>query len=312
MSNTTPGGQPEHDHRGDAGALDEDAAHEETVVVERPSGEETVIRDTTVESSSSDSAHGPATIPASPDEPPAAGDRSDEVDAAIERANASPHVPSGETEAAPGHQPSYGYEPSAPGAYAPAPEYAAAAPTQHAIYVQAPEPPATKGNRAFGVLVGAIAAIVFALLFAGVSYLLLQIARGSMDDYVGYLTSFAFWIPVVAFFVGFIVLAAIINRGGWWAYVIFGLLVGVFVYFSFVGGALLTVQAWTLTIDEAVTFIGQRWLDPRAILAGVIAREVTIWFGAWLARRGRMVTIRNREAVAEYERQLAAGPQLTA
>ena len=49
---------------------------------------------------------------------------------------------------------------------------------------------------------------------------------------------------------------------------------------------------------------------PLAIAAFVIGRELTIWFGAWVAARGRRVTELNREAQREYERTLEAGPQL--
>lgn len=180
------------------------------------------------------------------------------------------------------------------------------------IYVQAPVPPKRKGNRGFGALVAAIGAVAFALLYAGVSYLIL-IGRGDSDRaaevFVSFLGSAVFWVPIVAVFVGFAVLAAIINRGPWWMYAVFGLLVGVFVYFAYIGAALLTVQAWTLTYDEAVRFIGERWLDPFAIAAAVIAREIPIWFGGWIAARGRTVTERNRVAREAYDRELAAGPK---
>ena len=118
-----------------------------------------------------------------------------------------------------------------------------------------------------------------------------------------------FWVPIVAFFVGFMLLAVIVNRGPWWTYAVFGLLVAALVYFSYIGGALITVQAWTLTLDEASAFVSQRWLDPFAIVAAAIAREIPIWLGGWIAARGRGVTERNRLALEEYDRELAAGPQ---
>ncbi|MFF2271516.1 hypothetical protein ACFVTX_04545 [Agromyces sp. NPDC058136] len=182
------------------------------------------------------------------------------------------------------------------------------------VYVQAPEPPRAKGNRAFGTLVALIGAALFAALYAGVAYLLLL----SQGDPAAVNTVFVerflakpvYWVPIVAFFVGFTLLAAIVNRGRWWAYVVFGLLVGVLVYFSYLGGALLTVEAWTLTFPQAQSFIADRWLDPFAIVAALIAREIPIWLGGWIAARGRTVTERNRLAVEEYDRELAAGPQL--
>lgn len=182
-----------------------------------------------------------------------------------------------------------------------------------AIYVQAPEAPKNKGNRAFGILVGLLATVVFAALYAGAGYLLFL---GSAGEQAGELTvqfvsRAVFWVPVAVFFLAFALLVAIVNRGAWWCYAVFGLLVGVVVYLSYVGGALLTVQAWTLTVEEASAFVSARWLDPFAILAGVFARELPIWFGGWIAARGRQVTARNRDAYEAYERELAAGPQLS-
>lgn len=195
---------------------------------------------------------------------------------------------------------------------APEPE-PAPAPAPQTIYVQAPTPPRPKGNRGFGVLVALIGAAIFALLYAGVAYLLLTIYGAGRADGIGVFTQFVvspvFWVPIVGFFVFFALLAAIVNRGAWWYYAVFGLLVAVLVYFSYIGGALLTVQAWTLTLDDATRFLGQRWLDPFAIAAFIIAREIPVWLGGWLASRGRAVTERNRLAREAYDQELAAGPQ---
>ena len=47
-----------------------------------------------------------------------------------------------------------------------------------------------------------------------------------------------------------------------------------------------------------------------AIVAFVLGRELTIWFGGWVAARGKRVSELNREAQREYERTLEAGPRL--
>lgn len=186
-------------------------------------------------------------------------------------------------------------------------------PTPQTIYVQAPTPPRSHGNRGFGVLVALIGTVIFALLYAGVAYLLVTLYGALRDEGVQVFTQFliqpVFWVPVVAFFIGFALLAAIVNRGPWWYYAVFGLLVGVLVYFAYLGGSLLTVQAWTLSVDQAADFINQRWLDPFAIVAFVIAREIPIWLGGWIAARGRAVAERDRLALEAYDRELAAGPQ---
>jgi hypothetical protein len=199
-------------------------------------------------------------------------------------------------------------------AAASAPPAAPAPPAPQAIYVQAPPVPRARGNRGFGVLVGLIATVAFTLLYAGVSYLVISgynggLAEGGRIFVEQFIVTSVFWIPVVFFFLAFALLAVVLNRAAWWAWAVSGLLVGFIVYFSYIGGSLLAVAAWQFTPQEAADFVGQRWLDPFAIIAFIVARELPIWFGGWIAARGRTVTERNRLAREEYERQLAAGPQ---
>ena len=153
--------------------------------------------------------------------------------------------------------------------------------------------------------------MLFALLYAAIGYLLLLGEPDPSGVFAQFLVRAVFWVPVVAFFVGFMLLAVIINRGPWWTYAVFGLLVAALVYFSYIGGALITVQAWTLSFDDASTFVSQRWLDPFAIVAAAVAREIPIWLGGWIAARGRTVTERNRlalENVRARARRRAAAP----
>lgn len=191
---------------------------------------------------------------------------------------------------------------------APEPGYPAGPQT---VYVQAPEPPKAKGNRGFGILVALIGTVLFAALYLGAAYLLL-LSQGDAGSATEQLAQFAakqlFWVPVAVFFLGFALLAAIVNKGAWWTYAVFGLLVAAAVYFSYVGGALWSV-AWTITPSDVPGFVAQRWLDPFAIVAAVIAREIPIWLGGWIAARGRKVTERNRLALEAYDREIAAGPQ---
>jgi hypothetical protein len=189
---------------------------------------------------------------------------------------------------------------------------APAPPSPQAIYVQAPAEPKPRGNRGFGVLVGLIATVAFALLYAGISYLVI-LSQNPAPDATRVLLQFlaqpVFWIPVIFFFLAFALLALALNRAAWWTWAVFGLLAAVIVYFSYIGGALLTVAAWQFTLAETGEFLANQWLSPYAIVAAIIARELPIWFGGWIAAHGRAVTERNRTAREEYERQLAAGPQ---
>ena len=125
------------------------------------------------------------------------------------------------------------------------------------------------------------------------------------------LGTWALWVPVVVFFIAFWLLGAIINRGRWGAWVIFGLLVGAAAYVGHLLGALFQAPFWMLTASEGRALVDEQLLSPLAIAAFIIGRELTIWFGAWVAARGARVTELNVEAQREYERTLEAGPQLT-
>lgn len=182
------------------------------------------------------------------------------------------------------------------------------------IFVQAPEAPRPRGNRGAAGLIGLLATLVFAVLYLGAT-LALGLLLGTFpasdlaEAALTALTTWTLWVPTVAFFVGFWFLGAIINRGGWGHWVIWGLLVGVISWGGYLLGALFAAPFWMLTARQGVDLLEQSVLAPLAIVAFVLGRELTIWFGAWVAKRGRRVTEINDEAQREYERTLEAGPQ---
>ena len=200
----------------------------------------------------------------------------------------------------------------------------AAAPTltpgaQGPIYVQAPTKPKTRSNRGGGILIALLATVVFAVLYAVAAFIIIGVTSTTIAVTVNGFAAFAglpvFYIPIVFFFLAYSALISLINRGGWWAHVLFGFLVAVVVYFSYIGGALLGLvidgRADGIGSVELGRIVSTLWLNPGAIAAGLVAREVPIWAGAWIARRGRRVTARNLEARVEYDRLLADGPQVT-
>jgi hypothetical protein len=207
-------------------------------------------------------------------------------------------------------------EPVAENSYvAPAPNdaYPTSTATATPIYVQAPTPPVNKGNRGFGILVGLIATAVFAIIYSIVALIVAGVLTGgnAAEAFQEFASRPVFYVPIIAFFGVFALLSAIINRAGWWSWVLGAFFGAVLVYFSYIAASLLTVQAWTLTYDEAISFLSNRWLDPLAIGAAIIAREVPIWFGAWISQRGRKVSERNVAARQEYDRVLAEGPTIS-
>ena len=186
---------------------------------------------------------------------------------------------------------------------------------QQPIFVQAPEAPRPRGNRGAAGAIGLLAAVAFGILYLGVA-LGLRVAAGEITvaavgaEALAALTSWWLWVPVAVFFVSFWLLGAIINRGRWGVWVVLGLLVGLASYGGHLLGQLFQAPFWALTARQGTEIVESQILAPLAIGAFVIGRELTIWFGAWVAARGKRVTELNREMQREYERTLEAGPQV--
>jgi hypothetical protein len=195
------------------------------------------------------------------------------------------------------------------------PAAAAPAPAPQPIFVQAPEAPRPRGNRAATGAIGLLAALSFAVLYLAVWLGIRAIEGDVTGENIGTtalqaLGTWSLWVPVVVFFVAFWLLGAIINRGRWGYWVVFGILVGVAAYGGHILGALFQAPFWNLTASQGADLVEKELLAPLAIAAFVIGRELTIWFGAWAAARAKRVTELNIEAQREYERTLEAGPQL--
>ncbi|HEY0260577.1 MAG TPA: hypothetical protein VGC18_12085 [Lacisediminihabitans sp.] len=178
-----------------------------------------------------------------------------------------------------------------------------AAPPVQTIYVSAPLPPAKKGNRRFGVLMAVLSAVVFAILFALVVAVIHAGSTGTIS--FSFIDAPTFYVPVLYFLAGFILLALLANRAGWWAYVLGSLLVGIFVYFGTVGTLLLVNGIIAETPDQASALFSTALADPYVIAAALLSREISLWVGAAISARGRRVREKNAEAQALYERESA-------
>lgn len=183
-----------------------------------------------------------------------------------------------------------------------------------ALYMQTPMPPDLKGNRGTGALIALLATLAFAVLYAGIIALALAPtfppSTFLTEGLLPMVTSWGFIAGVVAFYVGLLVLVLIFGRAGWWSYVLFSLFVGVLVWavttatFAAGGGPGGTFGQ----TSHPGGFLGAArelaFIVP-TLGAGVLAREVAVWFGAWIGARGRKVTAKNAELLAEYETALA-------
>ena len=172
------------------------------------------------------------------------------------------------------------------------------------VYVNNPTAPVKKSNRLFGVLVALLATIAFSIVFFIVISIIYTARAGSLN--FGFLAEPSYYVPALFFLVGSIVLALVVNRGGWWLHVVGSLFVGLFVYFGTVT-AVLVANGLVLETPEAAAELYRISLaNPFTIAAALTSREVALWAGAIIARRGRRVKERNAEALDDYMREKEA------
>lgn len=180
-----------------------------------------------------------------------------------------------------------------------------------ALYTQTPAPPEIKGNRGAGVLISVLAAIGFAVVYAGVIALLLApkyppstfLDEGLMPAVL----SVGFGAAVAGFLVAMILLVLIAGRAGWWAYALGGFIVAVIVWAATAVGYALH-DRFVLGESVSLSFVSiveEYGLAIPVLAAAIVAREASVWFGAWIGSRGRRVKARNAEALTEYEQALA-------
>ncbi|MEA9984577.1 hypothetical protein [Subtercola sp. RTI3] len=169
-------------------------------------------------------------------------------------------------------------------------------------------PPKKRSNRAAGTLIALIGALVFAIVYAlvGAVILAFTVTTTRLPEVMSqFVSSPAFFVPVIFFAIALILVVLIVNRANWWAYVLGGFLVAVVVYGAAILGALLAVQAWTFSADQAAAFVRSLVMDPLTLAAAIVAREVPIWVGAWISSRGRKLKARNAADREEYDRAVA-------
>lgn len=174
-------------------------------------------------------------------------------------------------------------------------------PPHQVIVVDAPVPPRKKGNRGLGVGLALVATVIFAALLVAVGFVLSIIA----GEGIGFLTQPAFYLPAVAFFVGLVLVTVVLNRAGWWSHIIGSVVVGLVTWLGGASLALLAAGMFSMNQTEANATFYAALFSPILIIAGLLGREVSIWTGAILARRGRSLKVRNAEAQAAYEREQA-------
>lgn len=174
---------------------------------------------------------------------------------------------------------------------------------QQVVYVQAPTEPRNRGNRGIGTLIAALSALIFVALLAVITAVIQYVGSGRFD--FGFLSQAQFYIPMLFFVLAFVLLVLLVNRGAWSAYIVGSVLVGLAVYFGTIGLGLLATGVISNTPAEANARFVTQLSNPFVIASALLAREVSLWFGALISRRGRSVKARNANAREIYERELA-------
>ncbi len=176
-------------------------------------------------------------------------------------------------------------------------------PIQQVIVVDAPVPPRTRGNRGLGTLFAFLATIVYTAVFA-VAVLVIGVLSGGPQSFA-FLSEPTFYFAPLFFFIGSVLVILVLNRAGWWSHIIGSIVVALIVYFGTAGALLLAAGVFQMTRGEANEVYFAGLANPITIAAALIAREVAIWLGAILARRGRVLRVRNAEAREAFEREQA-------
>jgi hypothetical protein len=176
-------------------------------------------------------------------------------------------------------------------------------PPPQVIVVDAPVRPKKKGNRVAGILFSLVATLIFAVLFS-IAYVVTQLVVGAGFS-LAFASSADFVFPIVFFFVGMVLIVLILNRAGWWSHIFGSVIVGLIVLFGTASLVLVSAGMLSMTQQQANGVFYSALLQPTTIVAALLAREVAIWTGAVIARRGRKVKARNVEAAAQFEREQA-------
>lgn len=207
--------------------------------------------------------------------------------------------------------------PAEPAVAAPAPQQTDHPQPERVVYVPTPQPPRRRGSRGLGVGVALASSLVFTILYALLATLFIFIGLGTggpglAQQVQAFAATPSFWMPVVAFVIGYVLLVLIVNRAGWWAHVLGGFLVAALVYVVFIGSTVLSAEALGADPADMQRFLLLQITNPLGWAAAIAAREVPIWVGGLVARHGRAAKARNAEARAEYERELAAARETAA
>lgn len=176
---------------------------------------------------------------------------------------------------------------------------------ERVVYVDSVAPPKPRSNRVIGSLLAVLGAAIFAVLYALIVALLLQLGLlpkvNAETGFGDFIQDAVFWVPVLFFAIGFVLVVLLLNRAAWWLHVLGSLLVAVIVYFGSIAMLLLV----TSIAGDQKSFASVA-TSAYVLIATFTAREVSIWIGFLIALRGGRVKELNKAAREAFDSEQAA------
>lgn len=176
---------------------------------------------------------------------------------------------------------------------------------ERVIYVAAPVPPKPRSNRVLGSLLALLGAVIFAVVYALIVALLLQLGLlpkvNPESGFGEFIQDAVFWVPVLFFAIGFVLIVLLLNRAAWWLHVVGSLLVALIVYFGSIAMLLLVtgIAGDQKSFESVAT-------SSYVLIATFTAREVSIWIGFLIALRGGRVKELNKADREAFDSEQAA------
>jgi hypothetical protein len=173
-----------------------------------------------------------------------------------------------------------------------------APPRPEVIIVDAPVAPRPKGNRGLGLALALVGTAVYVAVLVALALVIPALSGGSIVDPT-------FYYPVLLFFIVELLVTVVLNRAGWWSHIIGSVIVGLVIWLGSASLVLVSAGMFSMNQTEANDVFFAALFSPILIVAALLGREVAIWTGAILARRGRRLKVVNAEAHAAFEREQA-------
>lgn len=173
-----------------------------------------------------------------------------------------------------------------------------------AVFVQAPTPPPERNNRLFAVLLGIPASAVFGALWFGLLFLGAVITGFPFDPQALVLDA-QLYIPIGAFYLGWVIWSLVSNRAGLVSWVFGSIFVGFIAYLGYLTFMFVAVG---FNFNSFTELLPVYVLDYKPLLALLAGREVALWFGWLVSKRGAKIRQQNEDAFAEYQKSISEHP----